>query len=246
MPREPFVLIDRVVRRYVRVRALSEYEIGLLRGLGGRRENHPAGSELCNDGGGPSQPRIIVDGWAGRSRILSDGRRQILSFLLPGDGMGICARPNPRALSATIALTPLQSVDATALHEALLRRDSRCTSLIEAFAIIGGLHEAMLLDHIVRLGRQTAYERTAHLILDLRERLAVVGMVDDNTFVLPLTQELLADALGLSVVHVNRTLQQMRRDGLIETVHGRVKVLDPDALAVIADFRQRQESASAA
>jgi CRP-like cAMP-binding protein len=246
VPREPNVFIDRVVRRYVRLRHLSEYEIGLLRDLGSRRETCPTGTELCNDGGRPSQPRIIVDGWAARSRILPDGRRQIFSFLIPGDGMGICTRPNPRALSATVALTPLQTVDAAPLHDALLRRDLRCSGLLEAFAIIGGLDEAMLLDHIVRLGRQTAYERTAHLILDLRERLAAVGMVEEDTFVLPLTQELLADALGISVVHVNRTLQQMRRGGLIETKHGRLKVLQPDSLAVIADFRHLQVSAPAA
>src|SRR5262245_13471583 len=245
-PREPFVFIDRVVRRYVHLRSLSEYEIALLRGLSTRRESHSAGTELCNDGGRPSAPRIIVDGWAGRIRILPDGRRQIFTFLLSGDGMGICTRPNPRALSATMALTPLQTVDATALHEVLLRRDPRCAGLLEAFAIIGGLDEVMLLDHVVRLGRQTAYERMAHLILDLRERLAVVGLVEDDTFVLPLTQELLADALGLSVVHVNRTLQQMRRDDLIETKQGRLRLLDSDALAVIADFRQRHPTAPAA
>src|SRR5262245_54918251 len=92
-PREPFVFIDRVVRRYVHLRSLSEYEIALLRGLSTRRESHSAGTELCNDGGRPSAPRIIVDGWAGRIRILPDGRRQIFTFLLPGDGMGICTRP---------------------------------------------------------------------------------------------------------------------------------------------------------
>jgi CRP-like cAMP-binding protein len=241
-PREPFVFIDRVIRRYVHLKSLSEYEIALLRGLSARRENHTAGTELSNDGGRLSTPRIIVDGWAGRIRILPDGRRQIFTFLLPGDGMGICTRPNPRALSITMALTPLLTVDATALHEALLRRDPRCTGLQEAFAVNGGLDEVMLLDHVVRLGRQTAYERMAHLILDLRERLAMVGLVEDDTFVLPLTQELLADALGLSVVHVNRTLQQMRRDDLIETKHGRLKLLDPDALAVISDFRHLQPS----
>src|SRR5262245_20260864 len=199
-PRDSFVFIERVVRRYVSLMALSEYEIGLLRGLASRRETHPPGSELCNDAR-PSVPRIIVDGWAGRTRVLPDGRRQILAFLLPGDGVGIGTRPNPQALSYTLALTPLLTVDATPLHAAVLRQDPRCSGIHEALAIIGGLGEAMLLDHIVRLGRQTAYERTAHLFLELRERLAVVGMVEDDTFLLPLTQDHMAEALGLSVVH---------------------------------------------
>jgi CRP-like cAMP-binding protein len=239
------VLIERIVRRYARLRALSEYELGLLRGLG-RSETHPAGTELCSDGDHPAQPRIIIEGWAARLRVLPDGRRQIFAFLIPGDGMGICARPNPRALSAIVALTPLQTVDATALHEVLQRRDTRCPGLIDAFAIIGGLDEAMLLDHIVRLGRHTAYERMAHLILDLHERLDAVGLVEDKGFALPLTQEVLADALGLSAVHVNRTLQNLRHGGLIELGHGRIKLLDPASLEAVSDFRQLQRSVSAA
>jgi CRP-like cAMP-binding protein len=237
-PRDAFLFVERVVRRYVSLRPLlSENEIGLLRGLASRHETHPMESELCNDAR-PSVPRIIVDGWAGRARVLPDGRRQILALLLPGDGIGICTRPNPRALSSTIALTPLLTVDATALHAAVLRHDPRCAGIHEAFAIIGALGEAMLLDHIVRLGRQTAYERTAHLFLELRERLAIVGMVEDDTFVLPLTQDRIAEILGLSVVHVNRTLQQMRRDGLIATKHGHLKLVDPGALSVIADYHR--------
>jgi CRP-like cAMP-binding protein len=239
------VLVERVVGRYARLRALSAFELSLLRGLG-QFETHPAGTELCNDGDHLSQPCIIVEGWAARLRVLPDGRRQIFSFLVPSDAMGICARPNPRAVSTIVALTPLQTVDATALHEALQRRDIRCPGLLEAFAIIGGLDEAMLLDHIVRLGRHTAYERMAHLILDLHERLDVVGLVEDNGFALPLTQEVLADALGLSVVHVNRTLQNLRRDGLIEMGHGRIKLLDPASLAAVSDFRRLQRSVSAA
>jgi CRP-like cAMP-binding protein len=104
----------------------------------------------------------------------------------------------------------------------------------------------MLLDHIVRLGRQSAYERTAHLFLELRERLAVVGMIQGDTFVLPLTQDQMAEILGLSVVHVNRTLQQMRRDGLIEIKHAHINLLDLKALMVVADFRQSPRGASAA
>jgi CRP-like cAMP-binding protein len=70
-------------------------------------------------------------------------------------------------------------------------------------------------DHIVRLGRLTAYERVAHLVLDIRDRLALVGLAAPDSFPPPLTQETLADVLGLSSVHVNRMLQQLRRDGLV-------------------------------
>ena len=79
-------------------------------------------------------------------------------------------------------------------------------------------------DQITRLGRRTAYERFGNLLLELYHRLHVVGLARDGRFALPLTQEMLADALGLSVVHVNRTVQQMRRDGLLELRAGTVVI----------------------
>ena len=95
---------------------------------------------------------------------------------------------------------------------------------------------AYLLNQLVRVGRQTAYERTAHLILEIHDRLTAVGIADGPTIPMPLTQEIIADALGLSVVHLNRTLQLLRRDHLIESRAGFVKLLQPDQLADLADF----------
>jgi CRP-like cAMP-binding protein len=97
--------------------------------------------------------------------------------------------------------------------------------------------EARLLDSLVRLGRQTAYERVAHLLLELHRRLSVVGLAYDQRFSMPLTQEVLSDALGLSVVHVNRILQQLRREHLIELRSGGAILRAPAQLAIIADFR---------
>jgi CRP-like cAMP-binding protein len=88
----------------------------------------------------------------------------------------------------------------------------------------------------MRLGRQTALERTAHLFLELRQRLAAVGLADGARFPLPLTQEVLADTLGLSIVHMNRTLQQLRREGLVEVKSGWARLLDPAALAARCAF----------
>src|SRR5262249_10318746 len=87
-------------------------------------------------------------------------------------------------------------------------------------------------------GRLTAYERVAHLLLELFHRLRPVGFTQGNRYLLPLTQEMLADALGLSVVHTNRTLQQLRRDRLIELNSSAVNILQPEALAELADYRQ--------
>ena len=112
----------------------------------------------------------------------------------------------------------------------------------EALAATARAEEAGLCDQVVRLGRQTAYERLVHLILELYERLQKVGLVDGDSFSIPLTQELLADALGLSVVHINRTLQQVRRDKLLEMQSGRVTLLQPDRMRLLADWADPQRA----
>ena len=93
-------------------------------------------------------------------------------------------------------------------------------------------------DHVVRLGRQTAYERVVHLMLEFRSRLAVVGQVVDDGFAVPVTQEVLADALGLSVVHINRTLQQIRRDRLFELRGGQLKLRQIELMQAMVDWAQ--------
>jgi CRP-like cAMP-binding protein len=95
-----------------------------------------------------------------------------------------------------------------------------------------------LQNQLVRVGRQTAYERTAHLLLELYHRLKAVSFTQGNGYVLPLTQEMMADALGLSVVHTNRTLQHLRRDKMIETHGSAITILQPEALEQVADFRE--------
>jgi hypothetical protein len=87
------------------------------------------------------------------------------------------------------------------------------------------------------LGRQTAYERVAHFLLEVQRRLEIAGLGDGQRFPLPLTQEIMGDALGLSIVHVNRTLQQLRRERLIELRSGVTILLQRDLLASIANFQ---------
>jgi CRP-like cAMP-binding protein len=128
----------------------------------------------------------------------------------------------------------METVDAEPIL-CLLRSD-QAPGLLRAFLAATRLENMRLLDHVVRLGRQTAYERVAHFLLEMQDRLAAVGMGDRQRFPLPLTQELLADALGLSIVHVNRTLQQLRRDNLIEWRAGVVVLLQRELLVQIADY----------
>lgn len=236
-PRSVSRPLEVVVRRLRLLGAMSDSELELLRSLGERRERYVAGEELVSEGDLVSRPRFIVSGWACRQRVLPDGRRQIFSFLVPGDGIGLDRRMSPE-LSTVTALTALETADAEPALEAA--EAGRAPGLARALAAIAPLEQKQLLDHLVRLGRQTAYERVAHFLLELQRRLEITGLGDNQRFPLPLTQEIMADALGLSIVHVNRTLQQLRRERLIELRSGVTILLQREQLADIADYRAPQ------
>jgi CRP-like cAMP-binding protein len=214
---------------------LTPPETALVRRIAAQREMHPAGAEIYGEGAN-LRPRVLLSGWACRMRMLPDGRRQIFAFLLPGDAVGLSTRPQPPGQCTVVALTRVETADATALRDAVAADCAGASGLGLACALALALEEGQVLDHVTRLGRQSALERTAHLLLELHDRLTCVGLADGARFSLPLTQEVLADALGLSIVHINRTLQQLKRDGLIEMKAGWVRLLDPERLAGRADF----------
>lgn len=179
--------------------------------------------DLMVEGREIAQPQLILSGWAARVRILLDGRRQFLNFLLPGDVIGVCRQSNPIAVSTVVALT---EVMACPLPESYLS-----PGLAEALAVSSALDEAYLLAQIARLGRMSARERIADLMLELHERLSANGTAEERGFELPITQEILADAMGLTAVHVNRMLQSARRSGDLLWTNGRLTISDPVALA---------------
>lgn len=226
--------IEPIVRRLRTLGTISDSEEALVRGLSDRRERHGPGEELIAEGQGARRPRFVVAGWAARQRVLPDGRRQIFSLILPGDNLGFADRGAPPAPWSVAALTALETVDAEPVLEAA--SDGRAPGLARAFTAVAYEEGRLLLDHMVRLGQQTAYERVAHFLLELSRRLQIAGLGDGQRFPLPLTQEMLADTLGLSIVHVNRTLQQLRRERLIELRSGVAILLQPQALRDVAAY----------
>ena len=190
---------------------------------------------------------LVLEGWLVRSVMLPDGRRQILEFLIPGDLIGRM----PTRKSETIAqdlsnLTPAHVAVLSTAHLDSLRkaRPDLAFCLMAATSRTG----ERLADQVMRLGRLGAYERTAHLLLELLFRLQTAGLASEGSYPLPVTQEELADALGLSSVHLNRVIRAMTSDGLVE-IHGRaartlVTVRDPQRLADIAMY-DREHSPTA-
>lgn len=223
------------LRNLTAIARLSDEERALVRRLCMFQESVPAGQPFDPDGRAAS-PRLILSGWACRQRILADGQRQIFGFLLPGDSVGLSLNPRPLDETSTVALTRVEYVDALMLREILALHDPRHDRLRAALAASRRYEEACLLNHVVRLGRQSAQARLAHLLLELRDRLQRAGLCSGERLHLPLTQETLADALGLSLVHVSRTLGQMRRARLIAMQCGWVTLLDEAYLRVASDY----------
>jgi CRP-like cAMP-binding protein len=179
---------------------------------------------------------VLREGSAIRYRLLRDGRRQILNILLPGDFVGFPGCFFESALYAITAITDASvcPVTFTALIGLFEHRPRLAATIFWSFAC----EAAIYAEHLIDIGRRSALERVAHFLLELLTRLRIVGLADESSYRMPLTQELIADALGLSLPHVNRTLRQLRNDGLVRLEDQRVVINDVAALSSLADFEQ--------
>lgn len=190
--------------------------------------------DILREGDLPSQCCLVVEGWTCRYKMLSEGRRQILSFHIPGDVPDLQSLLIRRAdhnlgtlTQATVAFIP---------HEALRALVNRYPNLAATLWRDSLIDAAIFRAWIVGLGRRTAFQRIAHLFCELYVKLQVVGLAGEHRCPVPLTQADLADALGLSTVHVNRVLQTLRSQGLI-TFRSSILVVEAwDALCEAGEF----------
>ena len=209
-------------------------ELTVLEGLRQRRRTFDAGCDLVHQGRSDQAAYILLSGWASSYKLLLDGQRQIVDFQLPGDFLGL------RSVLLHTSDHSVQSITDIEVAE------FRVTDLLEAFAQTPRLamavlwavsrDEAMVVEHLVGIGRRDATERTAHFLLELGSRLALVGMGSKAGFACPLTQQLLADALGLSAIHVNRVLRQLRENGMVTFRDGFVAFDNYEQLIEYATF----------
>jgi CRP-like cAMP-binding protein len=222
------------ITRLNRLAPLSEAEKRALELSIASARRIPPHRDILVEGGTVPEPVILAWGWAARLRQFSDGKRQVLSFLLPGELIGTRRQRDPLAATTIVAITEIGLCTAP--------QAARGEALAEAYAVSAALEETYLFRQIARLGRMSAQERLIDCLLEMRERLTLAGLAEGDSFPLPLTQELLADALGLTSVHVNRTLQSMRREQLVEIRSGRARISQPDQLAQMVDFHPARVS----
>lgn len=223
-----------LIARLETVADLSEQDRALLAGLCRDVRAVPVKKNIISEGERPEYIHLVVDGWAARFTILPDGGRQITALLIPGDFCDLHATVLGTMDHGIVALTDCQVayIPSAKIDDIL----SSHPNLAKTFLWSTLVDEAVLRSWVVNAGRRDAYQRIGHLICEMHLRLKKVGLVTENSFDLPMTQDELADATALTPVHTNRTLQRLRRDGLIELRGGILTVLDVAALERAAGF----------
>ena len=213
---------------------LSEEEKKILLSLQSECNSVPPQTDIVIEGEDLPATYIVQSGWTYTYKLLPDGKQQILNFNLCGDIIGPYAMVFKQADHSvrTVTETELFKVD----PEELLELFSQSPRLAAAIFWSSARDGAILGEQVTRIGRRPAYERMAHLLLELLRRLESVGLVVDDKYDFPLTQELLADTLGLTPVHVNRTIRALKKDGLINYESGLMKIINPKGLRKVADF----------
>jgi CRP-like cAMP-binding protein len=212
-----------LVRRLEQHGPLSEEEKQVLQRITSRTVLYQAREDIVREGSTPSYSSLILSGFGIRYNHSPDGRRQITAFHVPGDFADLHSfllNPIDDGVAALTACTVAQ-VPHSDLKE-ITKSYPYLTRLLWLITLIdGAVHRAWM----TTLGRMDARERLAHFFCELRDRLQPVGLSNDDSYELPITQQELGDAFGTSTVHINRVLQDLRSDGLIRS-RGRTLIIN--------------------
>jgi CRP-like cAMP-binding protein len=216
---------------------LSEGDLAAIAALHANLTGIPRGTDLVEEDGASGLVHIVCEGWAARYRVLTDGKRQILNFVIPGDLVGPLLNVLSTARHSVCAVTDLRVASFPMSELDAISRDH--PTVARAIHWAGVCEWAMLCEHLVSIGRRGATARIAHLLLELRARLTLVEQASGAAFSLPITQEMIADCLGLSHVHVSRSMRKLSERGLVRFERNRVIIVDNERLVLESDFSDR-------
>ena len=224
-----------LVRKLESFTILSDGDRTVLEGISGHPRTVAARTDLIREGDKPKSLFLILEGMACRHKVRVTGARQIMAYLLPGDLCDLdvtllnAMDHTITTLSAckVVYIAPETISDLTA-HYPQIARALRMSTLVD---------EATLREWLMGVGCRSGVERIAHLFCELMVRMQAVRLVSEDGFAFPLTQAILAETIGLSSVHLNRMLQELRRERLITLRRGRLTILDMPRLKALAEFK---------
>jgi len=223
-----------LLRRFTENVPLTPDELPIVREIGWEIRTVRRRQAILAEGAKNRAVFFVVDGVLISYRILRDGQRQIVDLAVPGDFSGVpsCffsdALYTIKALTnATVAMVPLERL--VGLFETQPRLAAK---IFWSFSCDAAIHA----EHLIVVGRRSAHERIAHFLLELLTRLQAVGLADECSYDLPLSQDVIGDALGLSLAYVNRVLRRLADDGLVTIKDQKIVINDVEELSSIADF----------
>lgn len=225
-----------LVQSYNRLVALSDAEAAFLRALEENPQNHEAGEVIAEQGSRSSQLFVVSSGWCTSEIADNAGHCQIVDVHLPGDIIGTREVAFARRLSSLRAVTPVTvcPFPRTRLNH-LFQHAPRLSSV---FVMIAMRREAILSERIFDLGRRDATSRVCHFLLEIQQRLEDTCTLASDLIEMPLTQQQLADALGLTSVHISRVIRRLRETGVVDVGRSRARVLDHKRLMRLARLNE--------
>ena len=223
-----------LIRKLESTFVLSDDEKAALENMPMHVQDLRADQDIVREGDRPSRSCLVLDGYAATYKMTGDGKRQIMDFHIPGD------IPDLQSLHLKVLDNSLGTLTQCRVgfiqHEVLRDLCRRYPRLNDALWRQTLIDAAIFREWMANIGRRDAYNRIAHLFCEWVVRLRTVGLVRDHTCELPMTQSELGDAMGISTVHVNRVLQELRGDGLISLRGSTLRVLDWEQLTQVGDF----------
>lgn len=229
--------IDRLIMKFERRDRLSDDERRVLEAAVVRIDSYRAREDVIIEGELQTESRLLIDGVAHRYKALSDGRRQIMALHIAGDFVDLHSFTLKKLDHNVATITPARF--AVVPHEVLRTITETEPHLTRLLWMSTMVDAAIHREWVVSAGRRTAVEHIANLLCEMFVRSQVVELAEGDRYPLPLTQEELADACGLTPVHVNRSLQELRATGAVEWQRGTVIVNDWAELQRIAEFDPR-------
>jgi len=226
--------ISRFLDRLLLRSALTPDEQRAILSLVGETQRVAARRDIVSPDEVVTSACLVVRGLVARYDQMLDGRRQITSFYIPGDMCDLHSVVAPKASWSITAISPATVVRVP--HRQLRELCVRYPAIALAFWRDGTVDASVFAKWVGNLGRKNAKARIAHVMCEMGLRMEAAGLGERTSYDLPATQEQLGDATGLTPVHVNRTLQEIRGQGLLTFRDGRVEIRDWDALAHLAEF----------
>jgi CRP-like cAMP-binding protein len=226
--------IDSLGRKLGAYADLDSEELAILASIQGEKLEVAHGRELIFQGQTQHAAYVLHDGWACSSKQLENGTRQVIDIQVPGDFLGLRSLMLRMSDHSIVALTDIKV--RRIHHDKLWPVLSKAPRLSSALLWALARDQAVIVEHLVSLGRRDARARTVHFLLELGARMTLAGHGDANGFECPLTQSMLADALGITAIHLNRVLRQLRLANLLLFRDHFVTFCDVARLSAITDF----------